>query len=114
MSDELRATIARAISDELGIQDRGQPFPLGDDLKLEWLDQGETDLGKVADRILALIARPTDDDVERAARASAFARRSRYDRSRGVGHYWENLGWEAQDVEIKSARAALASLHDRG
>lgn len=41
------ASVARAIAAEIGRQDYG-PFPLGDDLKLDWLDQGEVDFGLVA------------------------------------------------------------------
>lgn len=51
-SEQIRA-VAQAIIDELTRQDYGNTIQLGDDLKVDYLDQGEVDLSKVA---LAAIA----------------------------------------------------------
>jgi hypothetical protein len=52
------------------------------------------------------------EEIERAAKASAFARRSRHDQARDAEHYWEHLNAETQQVERRSVRAAIGALRE--
>lgn len=45
---ELIKRVARAIAANLGEQDYGEAFQLRADLKLDYIDQGETDFGELA------------------------------------------------------------------
>jgi hypothetical protein len=56
MADSLRVRLANAIAAEILRQDFVKDMPpLGDDLSLAWLDQGEVDFGKVADVVEDII-----------------------------------------------------------
>jgi ABC-type amino acid transport substrate-binding protein len=52
--DELRELIAREIAAELGQQEDRHDYTLEPDLTIPYLDQGEVDFGKIADRILSI------------------------------------------------------------
>ena len=60
---DLVAKVANAISDDLCIQEGVEDYPLGDNLTVDWLDQGETNLGQTA---RAAIAAMLDHIEERA------------------------------------------------
>jgi hypothetical protein len=52
ITDAMIEAGAQAVADELARQDYGVPFPLPSNLVVEYLDQGETDLGEVARRCI--------------------------------------------------------------
>lgn len=64
LDSEMVEAVARAIVAELGRQDDGDEWSLGDDLKLAYLDQGEVDFALVAQAALSVI-QPRIEKLER-------------------------------------------------
>lgn len=73
--------VARAVAAELGRQDSGEPFKLGADLLLSWLDQNDVDFAAIARAAITAMREPTpkmrqcisdDEDVARARFTSAI------------------------------------------
>jgi hypothetical protein len=67
-------------------------------------------MGHTVEAIAGLVSSASPVDVERVAKASAFARRSRHDQARDADHYWEHLGRATQEIEMNAAQAALSAL----
>lgn len=64
--DDLRRRIAQAIADDLAEQDGETAHRLGEDLSWSWIDQGATDFGRIADRILSIIESPVTKDAPKS------------------------------------------------
>lgn len=51
---------ARAIAADLGKQDNGEPYLLGPELTLPYLDQSEVDVGALAHAVLSALREPSE------------------------------------------------------
>jgi len=61
MSNEMITRVARALAKDLGQQDyTDEGFPLGDDLKLAYLDQGEVDFARLARAAITAMREPPE------------------------------------------------------